>query len=351
MRKIISYVHRDPRKLELLKHKEALEREIAMWQERIIVTEAILENSEIGQNIRNILTEISNLQVRCPTLISNFNNTDTNYYYNFILSHIDYRLNSDIDTLRITARSTHQVNTDRLARAIEELSTYTDISEQEITVKAIRDAYKSLSYIKNGTVNLYEASNNFKYVSFTLHNTYVTTYESWDESIKSGLLRSSYASVSPLNDHPSFLLPPLRITVGLTNKDINVKRATSNNKIRFGLNNSAHPHSPGSRNACLGTFRNAYCQAIDNFDFIGIASIVRLWAQVAVLSDGWGRSFLNGFDHVLKTVLNNPQARVIYHTIDSLTYDGKPLYFEEYAPGAYKVRIGEDSYDYNPNEL
>jgi len=140
------------------------------------------------------------------------------------------------------------------------------------------------------------------------------------------------------------------VTIRLTDPSISIKKTSA--KYQMNFLPSVHPHARSARSVCLGSFAEPYRQAANDLDFISMASIVRMWAQVAVLSDSWGRGFIHGFSYILKKVLDNSNAFVSpNHSLDHLVFDGKPVYFRETAPSVYIVSVGEEEYVYDPNQL
>jgi hypothetical protein len=235
---------------------------------------------------------------------------------------------------------------DQLATVNERLAQLGDQDEREVNAIEVRKILKDLSYIRRGSVNLLEDQNNNGYLRFTMVDTLITTDEVWSESIDGGLLPNGWSNVVPLEDRPSFLLPSLSFTVNLQNGILSIRSARSNNTLNFG--GYKHPHYRDG--PCLGGFANPLREYANDLDFISIAAVVRLWAQKAVLADGWGRSFLQGFTHIAMHITGNSYNRVV--TSDrGLLFNNNPIKFTEKEPGVWLVNYKDQEYVYNPYEL
>ena len=219
-------------------------------------------------------------------------------------------------------------------------------NERIVNAVEVRKILKDLSYVRRGSVNLLQDQYNNGYLRFTMINTLITTDEVWSESIDGGLLPNSWSDVVPLEDRPSFLLPPLSFTVNLQNGTLSIRSAKSNNALNFG--GYKHPHYRDG--PCLGGFANPLREYANNLDFISTAAVMRLWAQKAVLSDGWGRSFLHGFTHIARHITGTSYSRVI-PSDRGLLFDNNPIKFTEKEPGVWLVNYEDQEYVYNPYEL
>jgi hypothetical protein len=339
---------------EALISKSQREREL---QELQIQEQRLSNFNQNVDEIQNAIDQINTLVYADPV----DNEIDT-----LTCRNVEYLLFSGYSARRFSADVQRRLRgcTEALAYLNERLAALGNPEPVRLVLKDIRKKLNKFRYVSSGSVKL--LSNGEQHLlKFTMANVCVQPHKAFTEltALADPTINSYLKAIQGIGDQPSVLLPRLIFTVDLCDKKVSITLGRSKNPVRFG--SWPHPHYHGS--ICLGSFSDAFAEAVDSYDIVGIVSVLRMWAGIAtVAEDIWGTSFLEAYKIIAQHAVRSAGDTFQYFTSYAETlrcrvnYGGERLVqFIEHQdqPGAYDIilknpeRIEERRYVFNPHEL